>query len=54
MNSNNEEIVSTKNISCSGGEGPLGHPKIYLTISQESVICPYCGKKFIYDDSGVE
>ncbi len=42
------EIVSSRHISCDGGE--LGHPKVYLDIGNTNrVVCPYCGKEFIYD-----
>ncbi|PPR15239.1 MAG: hypothetical protein CFH33_01565, partial [Alphaproteobacteria bacterium MarineAlpha9_Bin3] len=35
-------------VSCSGGEGGDGHPKIYLTIgaNKQTISCPYCGKVF--------
>ena len=37
-----------RKVSCNGGEGDLGHPRIYLIISskKDSVSCPYCGKLF--------
>ena len=36
-----EEVV------CTGGEGALGHPKIYLSFDgQAQVQCYYCGKIF--------
>lgn len=31
-------------IKCDGGEGPFGHPLVYLAFNEEEeVICPYCG-----------
>ena len=43
----NTELVSFKKVSCSGPDGPLGHPKVYLDIGDnESVVCPYCSKIF--------
>ena len=43
----NTELVSSKKVSCSGPDGPLGHPKVYLEMGDnESVICPYCSKIF--------
>ncbi len=42
------EYVTSKKISCIGVEGPLGHPKIYLDMGDNSqVVCPYCSKLFI-------
>jgi uncharacterized Zn-finger protein len=38
--------VDDANISCDGGGGTLGHPKIYLTAVVGGVDCPYCDKHF--------
>ena len=39
--------VETKKIACDGGGGPLGHPKIYLEMGENSKItCPYCSRQF--------
>ncbi len=43
----NIEIVSSKKVSCDGGGGALGHPKVYLEMGDENeIICPYCSKLF--------
>ena len=35
-------------VSCDGGGGALGHPKIYLNMgAKTSVDCPYCGRRFV-------
>lgn len=42
--------VSTREVACDGGGGPLGHPKVYLHIDQDkgdSVTCPYCSRLFV-------
>lgn len=46
------EIVSQYRIACDGGEGPLGHPRVWLQIPEETgwVECGYCDKKFIHAD----
>jgi len=42
------ETVDSKKVSCDGGGGALGHPKIYLDMGKENqIICPYCSKIFI-------
>lgn len=43
------EIVDKSRIACDGGDGPLGHPRVWLQIPVETgfVECPYCDKKFI-------
>ena len=45
------KVVTHWTGACDGGEGALGHPRVYLTISRETgeVVCPYCGKKFVID-----
>ncbi|MCH8347637.1 MAG: zinc-finger domain-containing protein [Proteobacteria bacterium] len=43
--------VSTIEVACDGGEGALGHPKVYLNMGDEGgVECPYCDKLFILED----
>lgn len=41
-------------VSCSGGEGVAGHPRVFLEISDKrgKVECPYCGKIFMTKKSG--
>ena len=47
ISKSNIEIVSSKKVSCDGGGGALGHPKVYLEMGEENeIICPYCSKLF--------
>ncbi|MEJ6391780.1 zinc-finger domain-containing protein [Gymnodinialimonas sp. 2305UL16-5] len=50
------EIVSTYRIACDGGEGALGHPRVWLQIDPKTgwVECGYCDKKFIHEDAAGE
>ena len=42
--------VSSSKVTCDGGGGTLGHPKIYLDMGQATEItCPYCSKLFVLD-----
>lgn len=42
------EIVTRKTVSCDGGEGGLGHPRVYLNMGDEGAVeCPYCDKRFV-------
>ena len=35
-------------VTCNGGGGALGHPKVFLEIpTNGDVMCPYCSKHFI-------
>lgn len=47
------EIVKTSRISCDGGEGALGHPRVWLQIDPktEFVECSYCDKKFVLKET---
>ena len=46
------EIVDSMRICCDGGEGALGHPRVWLSIDPQQgyVECGYCDKKFIHRD----
>lgn len=36
--------VDARIVSCDGGRGPLGHPKVYINLDKlEPKACPYCG-----------
>jgi uncharacterized Zn-finger protein len=46
------EIVTAMRVCCDGGEGALGHPRVWLSLSHDTgaVECPYCDKRFIHRD----
>lgn len=38
---------AAESISCNGGGGALGHPKVYYTFhGQDEVVCGYCDRLF--------
>lgn len=40
--------VTKKTVACDGGEGALGHPRVYLTMDENGqVVCPYCDRLYI-------
>jgi len=42
------EEVTTRRVACDGGEGALGHPRVWLAIGDDGFVeCPYCDKKFV-------
>lgn len=45
------EVVTTWKVCCDGGEGALGHPRVWLVIPRDTgfVECGYCDKKFVID-----
>ena len=40
--------VATKRVSCDGGGGALGHPKVWYSLENGRVECMYCDRLFIY------
>lgn len=43
------EIVTQTRVACDGGEGALGHPRVWLSIPPEKgwVECGYCDKRYV-------
>ena len=42
-------------VGCDGGDGLLGHPRVYLNLEADGAIdCPYCGRKFIVKKEAAE
>jgi uncharacterized Zn-finger protein len=42
------ETVHTRRVRCDGGEGALGHPRVWLQIDGRGFVdCPYCDRRFI-------
>ncbi len=40
--------VDSADVSCDGGDGALGHPRVYLKIDERGWIeCPYCDRRFV-------
>jgi uncharacterized Zn-finger protein len=45
------QSVTSWKVSCDGGAGSLGHPRVWLVIPEDTgtVECGYCGKRFVVD-----
>lgn len=44
------EVVMTKDhkVSCNGGGGALGHPRVWYEIGSEGFVeCKYCDRRFV-------
>jgi uncharacterized Zn-finger protein len=39
--------VGTRTVACDGGDGALGHPRVFLRIPGEQVMCPYCSRMYV-------
>jgi len=46
------EVVNVWKIACDGGEGALGHPRIWIAIPQDEGVadCGYCDKRYINEN----
>lgn len=44
------QIVTSWKVCCDGGEGALGHPRVWLVIPEDTgwVECGYCDKRYIH------
>jgi uncharacterized Zn-finger protein len=43
--------VDGHDVSCDGGGGALGHPRVFLSLEKEGrVECPYCDRLFVHKD----
>jgi len=46
------KVVDAFRVSCDGGEGALGHPRVFYTIPREQgfVDCGYCDARFVHQE----
>jgi uncharacterized Zn-finger protein len=47
------EVVKSWRVSCDGGEGALGHPRVWLSIPEDRgwVECGYCDKRYVHESA---
>jgi len=47
------QAVQARKTFCDGGDGPLGHPRVFINLDQPgNHACGYCGLRFYQDHSG--
>jgi uncharacterized Zn-finger protein len=39
--------VDERTVACDGGDGALGHPRVFLRIVGQEVSCPYCSRLYV-------
>jgi uncharacterized Zn-finger protein len=39
--------VTTDVVACDGGDGPLGHPRVFIHLVDGRAVCPYCSRLFV-------
>lgn len=41
-------VVDRRRVSCDGGGGALGHPKVWLEMGEAGFVeCGYCDRRFV-------
>mgnify|MGYP001810342856 CR=1 FL=1 len=41
-------VIETTHVACDGGNGPLGHPRVWLNMGHDrQVVCPYCSRTYV-------
>lgn len=50
------KLVQSWRVPCDGGEGALGHPRVWLELDRETgeAVCGYCGAKYVYQAKAAE
>lgn len=45
------KVVSSWRVACDGGDGALGHPRVWLQLTRDTgkVECPYCDCVFVHE-----
>jgi uncharacterized Zn-finger protein len=39
--------VDSRTVACDGGDDALGHPRVFLHIEGDRVMCPYCSRLYV-------
>ncbi len=42
--------VDSPVVACDGGDGALGHPRVWLRIVAHEIVCPYCSRQYVLND----
>lgn len=49
MNTKAPEVIEVESarIACDGGQGALGHPRVWLSVGEAGFVeCPYCDRRY--------
>nr|WP_321984733.1 zinc-finger domain-containing protein [uncultured Lichenicoccus sp.] len=47
-------VVESRVLACDGGDGPLGHPRVWLRIVETQTFCPYCSRVYVLDQNAAD
>ena len=42
--------VNERTVACDGGDGALGHPRVFLRIEDRETMCPYCSRLYMLNE----
>jgi uncharacterized Zn-finger protein len=42
--------VDERTVACDGGNTALGHPRVFLRIVADQVMCPYCSRLYVLNE----
>jgi uncharacterized Zn-finger protein len=43
-------FVDDRVVACDGGDGVLGHPRVWLRIVGRETVCPYCSRQYVLNE----
>ena len=47
-------VIEEPVVACDGGNGPLGHPRVFLNLGEKRAIdCPYCGRHYVLKEGEI-
>ena len=46
--------VDDRVVACDGGDGPLGHPRVWLRIVEQQTFCPWCSRIFVLNEGAAD
>ena len=42
--------VDGRVVACDGGDGALGHPRVWLRIADRQIFCPWCSRIYVLNE----
>ncbi len=46
--------VDDRVVACDGGNGALGHPRVWLRIVNTQTFCPYCSRVYVLNPGATD
>ncbi len=46
--------VDERSVACDGGDGALGHPRIWIRIADRQAMCNYCSRLYVLNEGAGE